>query len=164
MTNIVLNADDIEKKIKRLSYQIIEKNINIKDIIIIGIQPNGKYLSERIKGYIMEYSDMKVSLYDMELDKKLFLFKKCTPELIYEHINNNIIVFIDDVMNSAGTLMYAINKILSYHPKDIQIGVLIERTHKSFPISANFKGLELSTSEFEHVEVRLNESPKVIIT
>ena len=164
MTNIVLNADDIEKKIKRLSYQIIEKNINIKDIIIIGIQPNGKYLSERIKGYIMEYSDMKVSLYDMELDKKLFLFKKCTPELIYEHINNNIIVFIDDVMNSAGTLMYAINKILSYHPKDIQIGVLIERTHKSFPLSANFKGLELSTSEFEHVEVRLNKSPKVIIT
>ena len=164
MTNIVLNADDIEKKIKRLSYQIIEKNINIKDIIIIGIQPNGKYLSERIKGYVMEYSDIKVSLYDMELDKKNFLFKKCTPELIYDHINNNIIVFIDDVMNSAGTLMYAINKILSYHPKDIQIGVLIERTHKSFPLSANFKGLELSTSEFEHVEVILNESPKVIIT
>jgi len=164
MTNIVLNADDIEKKIKRLSYQIIEKNFNKKDIIIIGIQPNGKYLSERIKGYVMEYSDIKVSLYDMELDKKNFLFKKCTPELIYDHINNNIIVFIDDVMNSAGTLMYAINKILSYHPKDIQIGVLIERTHKSFPLSANFKGLELSTSEFEHVEVRLNKSPKVIIT
>ena len=164
MTNIVLNADDIEKKIKRLSYQITEKNFNKKDIIILGIQLNGKYLSERIKGYVMEYSDIKVSLYDMELDKKIFLFKKCTPELIYEHINNNIIVFIDDVMNSAGTLMYAINKILSYHPKDIQIGVLIERTHKSFPLSANFKGLELSTSEFEHVEVRLNESPKVIIT
>jgi len=164
MTHIVLNADDIEKKIKRLSYQIIEKNFNKKNIIIIGIQSNGKYLSERIKGYVMEYSDIKVSLYDMELDKKNFLFKKCTPELIYDHINNNIIVFIDDVMNSAGTLMYAINKILSYHPKDIQIGVLIERTHKSFPLSANFKGLELSTSEFEHVEVRLNESPKVIIT
>ena len=164
MTNIVLNADDIEKKIKRLSYQIIEKNINKKNIIIIGIRPNGKYLSERIKGYIMEYSDIQVSLYDMELDKKSFLFKKSSPELIYEHINDNIIVFIDDVMNSAGTLMYAINKILSYHPTDIQIGVLIERTHKSFPLSANFKGLELSTSEFEHVEVRLNESPKVIIT
>jgi pyrimidine operon attenuation protein/uracil phosphoribosyltransferase len=164
MMNIVLNADDIEKKIKRLSYQIIEKNFNKKDIIIIGIQPNGKYLSERIKGYVMEYSDIKVSLYDMELDKKKFLFKKCTPGLIYDHINNNIIVFIDDVMNSAGTLMYAINKILFYHPKDIQIGVLIERTHKSFPLSANFKGLELSTSEFEHVEVRLNESPMVIIT
>ena len=164
MTNIVLNADDIEKKIKRLSYQIIEKNINKKNIVIIGIRPNGKYLSERIKGYIMEYSDIQVSLYDMELDKKSFLFKKSSPELIYEHINDNIIVFIDDVMNSAGTLMYAINKILSYHPTDIQIGVLIERTHKSFPLSANFKGLELSTSEFEHVEVRLNESPKVIIT
>ena len=67
-------------------------------------------------------------------------------------------------MNSAGTLMYAIHKILSYHPKDIQIGVLIERTYKSFPLSANFKGLELSTFEFEHVEVKLNESPKVIIT
>ena len=92
MKNIVLNADDIEKKIRRLSYQIIEKNINKKNIIIIGIQPNGKYLSERIKDYILKYSDIKVLLYDMKLDKKKFLFKKCTPELIYEDINDNIIV------------------------------------------------------------------------
>ena len=80
-------------------------------------------------------------------------------------INKGLLVFIGieklDELSHADKM---INKILSYHPKDIQIGVLIERTHKSFPLSANFKGLELSTSEFEHVEVRLNESPKVIIT
>ena len=96
MKNIVLNADDIEKKIIRLSYQIIEKNINKKNIIIIGIQPNGKYLSEKIKDYILECSDIKVLLYDMKLDKKNLLFKKCTPELIYEDINDNINIILND--------------------------------------------------------------------
>ena len=164
MSNIVLNSDDIDKKIKRLSYQIIEKNLNEKEVILVGLKPNGNYLSKKIQSFINEFSNIKISLYNIEMDKKKLLFKNCIPELRYENINKKVIVFIDDVMNSGGTLMYAINEILSYYPKDIQICVLIERTFKSFPLSANFKGLELSTSEYEHVEVILNKSSKVIIT
>jgi pyrimidine operon attenuation protein / uracil phosphoribosyltransferase len=164
MSNIVLNSDDIDKKIKRLSYQIIEKNLNEKELILIGIKPNGNYLSKKIKTFINEFSNIKVSLYEMEMDKKKLLYKSCFPELKHENINKKVIIFIDDVMNSASTIMYALNKILHFFPKDIQIGVLIERTYKSFPLSANFKGLELSTSEYEHVEVILNKFSKVIIT
>ena len=67
-------------------------------------------------------------------------------------------------MNSGTTLIYALKKILSYKPKEIQIGVLIERNHKNFPIVSNYKGLELSTSKEEHVEVILGDTPKVIIS
>jgi len=164
MSNMVLNSDDIDKKIKRLSYQILEKNLNEKEVILVGLKPNGSYLSKKIKSFINEFSNIKISLYNIEMDKKKLLFKNCIPELKHENINKKVIVFIDDVMNSGGTLMYAINEILSYYPKDIQICVLIERTFKNFPLSANFKGLELSTSEYEHVEVILNKSSKVMIT
>ena len=164
MSNIVLNSDDIDKKIKRLSYRIIEKNITEKELIIVGIKPNGNYLSKKIISFINEFSNIEISLYDMEIDKKKLLFKNCFPELKHKKINKKVVIFIDDVMNSAGTIMYGINKMLSYYPRDIQIGVLIERTYKNFPLSANFKGLELSTSEYEHVEVILNKSSKVIIT
>ena len=164
MSNIVLNSDDIDNKIKRLSYQIIEKNINEKELILIGIKSNGNYLSKRIKTFINEFSDIKVSLYEIEMDKKKLLYKSCFPELKHENINKKVVIFIDDVMNSASTIMYALNKTLHFFPKSVQIGVLIERTHKSFPLSANFKGLELSTSKYENVEVILNNSSKVIIT
>jgi pyrimidine operon attenuation protein/uracil phosphoribosyltransferase len=66
-------------------------------------------------------------------------------------------------MNSASTFMYSINEILKYQPKEIQVAVLIERYYKSFPITPNFRGLELSTSKSEHVQVDLGNSPKVLI-
>jgi len=78
-------------------------------------------------------------------------------------INNKVIVIIDDVMNSGGTLMYSINEMLKFKPKKIQIAVLIERYYKNFPLNPDYKGLELSTSEIEHVEVKLDGSPKVLI-
>ena len=66
-------------------------------------------------------------------------------------------------MNSGSTLMYSINKLLEFSPKEIQIAVLIERNYKSFPLTPNFKGLEMSTSKSEHVQVSLDKSPKVLI-
>ena len=47
MKNIVLDSDDISNKIRRLSYEIIERNIQEKELFIFGILPNGKYLSEK---------------------------------------------------------------------------------------------------------------------
>ena len=51
MKNIVLDSDDISNKIKRLSYEIIEKNIDEKEIYLIGILPNGRYLSQKINAH-----------------------------------------------------------------------------------------------------------------
>ena len=78
-------------------------------------------------------------------------------------LNNKVVVIIDDVMNSGGTLMYSINELLKFNPKKIQIAVLVERYYKNFPLNPDYKGLELSTSETEHVEVKLDDSPKVLI-
>ena len=66
-------------------------------------------------------------------------------------------------MNTGSTMIYALNKILNFSPYQIQVGVLIERNYKNFPIIPDFKGLELSTSPKEHVEVKLGNSPKVLI-
>ena len=73
------------------------------------------------------------------------------------------VVFIDDVMNTGSTLIYAINQILPFKPKEVQIGVLIERNFNNFPVLPNYKGLQLSTSKNEHVKVEIGKSPKVII-
>ena len=59
--------------------------------------------------------------------------------------------------------MYAINTILNFSPEKIQVGVLVERNYKNFPIIPDYKGLELSTSPKEHVKVELGNSPKVLI-
>ena len=147
MKNIVLDSNDIINKIRRISFEIIEKNIDEKEIYLIGILPNGKYLSQKINSFIIENSSINVNLHFIDIDKKNFSIKKISFESDADEIKNKVIVLVDDVMNSASTFMYSINEILKYQPKEIQVAVLIERYYKSFPITPNFRGLELSTSK-----------------
>ena len=163
MKNIVLDSHDIINKIRRISFEIIEKNIDEKEIYLIGVLPNGKYLSKIINSNIKENSGIKVNLHFIDIDKKNLSIKEISFESATDKIKNKVIVLVDDVMNSASTLMYSINEILKYQPKEIQVAVLIERYYKSFPITPNFRGLELSTSKSEHVQVDLGNSPKVLI-
>ena len=153
MKNIVLDSDDISNKIKRLSYEIIEKNIEEKEIFIFGILPNGKYLSEKIKSNFIENSDIKINIFYVEIDKEKSIVNKINPKIDRRKLNGKVFILVDDVMNSGTTLMYTINKLLEYNPKFIQVAVLIERYYKNFPITPDFKGLELSTSKSEHVKV-----------
>ena len=164
MKKIILNSEDIINKIKRISFEIIEKNINENEIYLVGLMPNGKYLSENISKYISENSNINVNVIFIKMEKKNCTLKEITSEIDLKHLHNKVIVFVDDVMNSGNTLIYALKKFLSYNPKEIQIGVLIERNYKNFPIVSNYKGLELSTSKEEHVEVILGDTPKVIIS
>ncbi len=163
MKNIVLDSNDIINKIRRISFEIIEKNIDEKEIYLIGILPNGKYLSQKINSFIIENSSINVNLHFIDIDKKNLSIKEISFESDADEIKDKVIVLVDDVMNSASTLMYSINEILKYQPKEIQVAVLIERYYKSFPITPNFRGLELSTSKSEHVQVDLGNSPKVLI-
>lgn len=163
MKNIILDSNDITNKIRRISFEIIEKNIEEKEIYLIGILPNGKYLSQKINSFIEDNSNIKVRLHFINIDKINLSVKGISPKEGIDRIKNKVIVLVDDVMNSASTFMYSINELLKYQPKEIQIAVLIERYYKSFPIAPNFRGLELSTSKSEHVKVELENSPKVSI-
>ena len=76
MKNIVLDSNDIINKIRRISFEIIEKNIDEKEIYLIGILPNGKYLSQKINSFIRENSSINVSLHFIDIDKKKFFHKR----------------------------------------------------------------------------------------
>ena len=163
MKKIVLDSIDINNKIKRISFEILEKNFNENEIFLVGILPNGKYLSNKISEFLSQFSKIKLNLHFIEIEKKSRSIDRIIASLNSEMVNNKVIVIIDDVMNSGGTLMYSINEMLKFKPKKIQIAVLIERYYKNFPLNPDYKGLELSTSETEHVEVKLDGSPKVLI-
>ena len=163
MKNIILDSGDIKNKIKRISIEIIEKNLKEEEIYIFGVLPNGKYLSEQINIFFKKNSKIKFKTFFIEIDKTSLSINKIIPEPNPIKLKNKVIILFDDVINSGATLMYSINKLLDYSPKEIQIAVLIERNYKSFPLTPDFKGLELSTAKSEHVEVSIDKSPKVLI-
>lgn len=151
--NYILDASVIEKKLGRLALEVIENNIDEKELIFVGIAENGIVLAKHIKKIIEKESDIKVQLLSLQMNKK-------KPDLIELNVSLNfddkIIILVDDVANSGKTLMYALKPFLDYHPKKVQTFVLVERSHTLFPISADYKGLQLSTTLQEHIYVEVD--------
>ena len=150
--NIILNHQEIEHKIRRIAYQIVETFVNDGEIVLAGIANNGFILGEKIATVLIEISDIKVTLCEVNIDKHN-PFNPITTSIPKEIYTNKSIVLVDDVLNSGTTLIYGVKHFLEMPVKKIKTAVLVDRNHKKFPVKADFKGISLSTSLKEHVHV-----------
>lgn len=150
---IILNAHQIEQKIKRIAYQIYENNVNENEIIIAGIAPNGLVFADKLAAILKTISPLKITVASITLNKKNPLDDKILVNLNESDWNDKTIIIVDDVLNSGKTLMYAVHHFLKQPVKNIQTAVLVDRSHKQFPVNANYVGLCLATTLQEHVEI-----------
>jgi len=150
--NIILNTLAVSQKTRRIAYQILESNSNEKEVIIVGIVGNGLLFAKEIVRDLNQISDIKTTLCEIVINKKNPLDTVSTT-LSEEDYKNKSIVLVDDVLNSGATLIYAVKHFLNVPLKRFKTAVLVNRNHKKYPVKADFKGISLSTSIKEHVEV-----------
>ena len=91
------------------------------------------------------------------IDKKKPL-QPITTSISVNDYKNKSLVLVDDVLNSGTTLIYGIKHFLEVPLKRFKTAVLVNRNHKKYPVKADFKGISLSTSIKEHVQVEFNET------
>tara|TARA_B100000482_G_scaffold24661_1_gene16054 strand:- start:271 stop:768 length:498 start_codon:yes stop_codon:yes gene_type:complete len=152
----ILDYQSIKKKIRRISLQILESNIDQDEIIIAGIDLNGFIIAKKISQEISKISEINIKLCKVKIDKKNPL-NDISTSLNFEDYQNKSLVVIDDVLNSGATLMYSVKYFLKTKIKSLKTAVLVDRNHKKYPIKADFKGLSLSTSIQSKVEVVIDE-------
>jgi pyrimidine operon attenuation protein/uracil phosphoribosyltransferase len=157
---IILNNKQINYKTKRIAYQIYESNINEKEIILAGIAKNGYLFAERIKNELEKISSISPILCEVKIDKKNLL-SPINTSLNEKEYTKKSLVLVDDVLNSGGTLIYAVKHFLNVPLKNFKTAVLVNRNHKKYPIKADFKGISLSTSLQEHINVVFNDTDAV---
>lgn len=157
---LILNNKQIEQKIKRIAYQIYENNIDEKEIFIAGIAQNGHKLAQRLKKELDTISDLSIVIGKLTLDKKNPL-KTVSCDAETEVYQEKSVILVDDVLNSGSTLIYGTKYFLDVPLKKLQTVVLVDRSHKRFPIKADFKGISLSTSLSETVKVTFSTKNKV---
>ena len=156
---LILNHQQIEHKIKRMAYQIYESNVNESEIIIAGIAKNGFVLAEKLAAALQNISDLKIELCEVKLDKKHPLAGANTS-LTPDEYENKSIILVDDVLNSGSTLIYGVKHFLEVPLKKFQTAVLVDRSHKKFPVKADVKGISLSTSLNETIKVSFGKNSK----
>ena len=152
---IVLTKTQIKNKILRMSFEIIENNIEEKELDLIGLNKNGYIIAKRIGKVIKDKSTLRVNIIKMTLETAKISNESILSEKIQK--GKRIMILIDDVLKSGETIIYGIKHLLNYNVKKIKTAILIKRNHNDFPVGVNYVGLELSTTLEEHIQVVLND-------
>jgi pyrimidine operon attenuation protein/uracil phosphoribosyltransferase len=153
----ILTAEVAEKKLRRMALEIVERNYDEAELILLGIKESGLVIAQLISGFLATNYKGKVQVIALGLDKKRPAAVTIEPALDF---TNKTVILIDDVANSGRTMLYALRPLLDQYPKKIQTLALVERTHKTFPIDVDYVGYSVSTTLDEHIYVEV-ENGKV---
>jgi pyrimidine operon attenuation protein/uracil phosphoribosyltransferase len=151
--NYILSADAALKKMRRMAYEILENNADEDHIIFAGIADNGLVVAQTIAGMVKEISGKSTELITLTLDKRHPTTVETDRPVDF---NDKVVIIVDDVTNSGKTLTYALKPILESYPRKIQTLVMVERSHKKYPVHPDYVGLSLSTFLHEHIFVEVS--------
>jgi pyrimidine operon attenuation protein/uracil phosphoribosyltransferase len=155
---IILEHSEIERKIVRLAYQILEQTTHQQHLFIGGIQGNGLILSKRLKEIMDKHGGPEVVVFEICINKEEPWSEPIELSIEDETLKNGYIILVDDVINSGKTMQYALIKFLQQATHAIKVLTLVDRQHRRFPIKADFVGLSLSTTLKNRVEIDLASS------
>lgn len=160
--SLILTSRQIEQKLMRMAHEIHENYYKEKEINLVGIVGHGSKVAERLAELLGSITDIKITLGYIKMDKDKPLNEEITYSGDLKQLKGKCIVLVDDVLNSGKTLIYAAKHLLNIEPKSLATATLIERSHRKFPIRADYVGLTLSTNLKEHVSVEMPEGKEAV--
>jgi pyrimidine operon attenuation protein/uracil phosphoribosyltransferase len=149
---MILDKSTAEKKMRRMAMEIAERNHDKSSLILIGIKENGIFIAAKIAEFLKPNFSGEIEIIELSMDKRnpgeIVLSKSVD-------FNNKSVLLIDDVANSGSTMLYAMKPLLEFHTAHIETVILVERTHKKFPVAVNYVGLSVATTQQENIIVEV---------
>jgi pyrimidine operon attenuation protein/uracil phosphoribosyltransferase len=152
----ILTPLQIRQKIKRMAYEIYERNFTEQEIVIAGIVGEGYEFAKRLSEEIRRISPLKVKLIELRFDihaPKQSYIDFGNDEVVLE---DHVVIVADVVLNTARTMTFSLQPFLLKGVKKLQVAVIVDRSHRKYPISADYVGYSLSTTINEHIQVILS--------
>jgi len=147
---LILDRQQIDRKLQRMAYEIWEHNSNEQGIVLIGIESGGVAVAKSLAARLKKISPLTVDMLSLKLNKKQPLKDVIQ---VNADLSGKSVVLADDVANSGKTLLYALKPLLDQEPAKIMVAVLVDRKHKSFPVTPDIVGHSISTTLQEHIVV-----------
>jgi pyrimidine operon attenuation protein/uracil phosphoribosyltransferase len=153
----ILKHQQIQQKVKRLAIEILENNFEEKEIILAGINKNGMGFSEMLYKQLKEITTLPIKSTRITLNPADPISEPVNIGLPISELEDKVIIIVDDVANTGRTIFYATKPILNTIPRKLEVAVLVDRTHKSFPVKVDYVGLSLATTLKEHIDVQIKD-------
>ena len=161
----IIDKAGLERTLKRLAHEILEANLGLKDLVLIGIRTRGAPLAERLAHMISEIEHggrVPVGILDITLYRDDWTRISHHPIVQSTDISFSVtekqIVLVDDVLFTGRTIRAAMDALIDFgRPDRIELAVLIDRGHRELPIQANYVGKFVETRRSETINVLLKE-------
>jgi pyrimidine operon attenuation protein/uracil phosphoribosyltransferase len=161
----ILNDRQIRQKIRRIAIEILERNYGEPEIILAGLNNNGLGFARLLLKELEAVGSQttRFTLTRIRLNPANPVEYEPEIELPADALKNKPIVIVDDVANTGRTIFYAVQPLLQVVPKKVEVAVLVDRQHKSFPVKADYVGLSLATTLLENIDVQIREVPEMAV-
>ncbi|MCK1225375.1 bifunctional pyr operon transcriptional regulator/uracil phosphoribosyltransferase PyrR [Streptococcus uberis] len=149
----------MKRAITRITYEIIERNKSLDNLVLAGIKTRGVYLARRIQERLKQLEGIELPI--GELDIKPFRddmkVEEDTTDMPFD-INGKDVILVDDVLYTGRTIRAAIDNLVSLgRPARVGLAVLVDRGHRELPIRADYVGKNIPTSSIEEIVVEVIE-------
>ena len=163
---IILNSKQFELTIKRLCYQLIENHGDFSNSVIIGLQPRGIFLAERLKKVLLELAQIDAQTGALDITFFRDDFRRSSEPRIPSVTNldfsleNKKVIIVDDVLYTGRTVRAGMEACLTYgRPQEFELMAFIDRRfHRNMPIQPNYIGKSVDTIDQEVVKVLWKEN------
>ncbi|QMU27183.1 phosphoribosyltransferase family protein [Adhaeribacter radiodurans] len=153
----ILTRQEIMQKIKRMAFEIYEKNFEESSLYLAGIHENGYKLAELLAAELGRISPLTIQLLGITLDKIHPLSQPIVLDPANPHLEGQVVILVDDVLNSGKTMAYSFQLFLKTEVKKVETATLINRNNTLYPITVTYTGLSLATTLLEHIRVVLTD-------
>ena len=159
----ILDHVEIERAIRRIAFEILERNKGAGDIVIIGIPEPGPIIADRIRRQIHEVEgadvpsgSLDITFYRDDIDDNPRPLPKVTD--LPFGVQGKTVVLVDDVLFTGRTIRAAMDALVDLgRPARVQLAVLVDRGHRELPIRADFVGRNIPTGQHEDIRVEFRE-------
>ena len=157
----VMTAEDLNRVVRRIANEIVERNHGAHNVLLLGIPTRGKPFADRIAAAIAEIESspcpagsLDIGMYRDDLDARPRT--RIGPTDIPSPVDGANVVLVDDVLYTGRTIRAALDALADLgRPATVQLAVIVDRGHRQLPIRPDFVGKNIPTSMTEHVSVRI---------
>lgn len=161
---VVMSADDMERALRRMSNEIVERNRGVDNLVILGIQRRGVFIAHRLREILRQAEGVKLPLGELDITLYRDDITMLTDQPIVHStsvpvdISGKKVILADDVLYTGRTIRAALEALVDIgRPAAVQLLVMIDRGHRELPIQPDYLGKTVPTSQQETVEVRMQE-------
>jgi len=159
----ILDHAQIKQKIKRIAIEILENNFEEKCIVLAGINNNGTGFAKLLHKELKKMTEIEIRLMTIRLNPASPTTSAIEVNTEISSLKGKAIIVVDDVANTGRTIFYGCKPLLDIIPKKIEVAVLVDRKHKTFPIYAKYVGFSLATTLKEDIDLQILDTSEYAV-